>query len=145
MWMNHSYVVSKIRRWYFWLINFKKIWMHCHILDQKATRRLVSAFLIGKLLPPIMLLLFLLFYVPSCMNDFYLFGEKISFKIYTNDKLLTMDSTCTNCWWHTLTKLFYFSLHEQGGHWMEELKTNSHKALVSLTYLKKKRDLVFNI
>lgn len=144
MWMNHSYVVSKIRRWYFWLINFKKIWMHCHILDQKATRRLVSAFLIGKLLPPIMLLLFLLFYVPSCMNDFYL--EKRSVSKYTQ---------MISYWqWIQLALIVggipwqnYFTSHcmnKVDTEW-KNWKPIPTKHLYHLHIWKKKRDLVFNI
>lgn len=94
------------------LINkLKKIWMYCQFSDQNAARRFDSTFNVGKLLPPILLLLLLLlsFCVPDCVNEFYLFTGKNSFKIYTNEELFIIDSTCTNYWWHMLTH--YFSFH----------------------------------
>ena len=42
-----------------------------------------SVFTVGKFIPQILLLLLLLFCVPGCVNEFYLFTEKSSFKIYT--------------------------------------------------------------
>lgn len=56
--------------------------MHCQFSNQKASR-FGDVFTVGKFIPQILLLLLLLFYVPGCVNEFYLFTEKSSFKIYT--------------------------------------------------------------